>query len=298
MESASRGGTGRLIAPPILITGMSGSGLSTAGKVFEDNGWYVAHNLPPELIVELAEMCAADDSPVDRVGMVMDVRSRMFRGSILQTFDELRSRGLAPIVLFLDAREDVLIKRFDSVKRTHPLQGGDSLSTGIARERETLSEIKEDADVVIDSSDMSIHDLRRRIEETFGRVVDRLPHVTVQSFGFKNGAPRDSDLTLDVRFLPNPYWEPELREFRGTDKPVADFVLDRPAAQGFIERFLDLFSGMQEGYRHEGKNFVTVSIGCTGGHHRSVAVAEEIGRRLSEAGDLDITVTHRDLATA
>ncbi|MCZ9308595.1 RNase adapter RapZ [Corynebacterium uberis] len=275
---------------------MSGAGLSTAAKVFEDKDWYVAHNLPPELVLTLAGMCAAPDSPVDRVAMVTDVRARMFRGNLLQTLEELRARHLAPTVLFLDARDDVLIKRFDSVRRTHPLQGGDTLSDGIARERHELAEIKEDAHVTIDTSELSVHDLRRRIEETFGTIVDKRPHVTIQSFGFKHGAPRDSDITVDVRFLPNPYWVPELRQYRGTDAAVSDYVLSQPGSREFIDNFLTMFDSMQPGYRHEGKNFITMSVGCTGGHHRSVAVAQEIGRRLRERGTIGVTVTHRDIA--
>lgn len=280
----------------MLITGMSGAGLSTAAKVFEDRDWYVAHNLPPELILQLASLCDAEDSPVSKVAMVTDVRARMFRGNMLQTLEELRARGLAPIILFLDARDDVLIKRFDSVRRTHPLQGEDTLLEGIAREREVLSEIKEDADVTLDTSDLSVHDLRRRIEETFGRSVDKRRHVTVQSFGFKHGVPRDSDITVDVRFLPNPYWQPELRAYRGTDAAVAQYVLEQQDAEPFVRNFLQMFDSMQQGYRHEGKNFVTVSIGCTGGHHRSVAVSEEIGRRLREREDLSVNIVHRDIA--
>lgn len=280
----------------MLITGMSGAGLSTAAKVFEDRDWYVAHNLPPELILRLAALCDAEDSPVNKVAMVTDVRARMFRGNMLQMLEELRARGLAPTILFLDARDDVLIKRFDSVRRTHPLQGEDTLAEGIARERRVLSEIKEDADVTLDTSDLSVHDLRRRIEETFGPRVDKRRHVTVQSFGFKHGVPRDSDITVDVRFLPNPYWQPELRPYRGTDAPVAEYVLGQRDARPFVRNFLEMFDSMQEGYRHEGKNFMTVSIGCTGGHHRSVAIAEEIGKRLGGRPDLNVNVVHRDIA--
>ncbi|MDK8449860.1 RNase adapter RapZ [Corynebacterium mastitidis] len=285
-----------LAQPPMLITGMSGAGLSTAAKVFEDRDWYVAHNLPPELILRLAALCDAEDSPVSKVAMVTDVRARMFRGNMLQMLEELRARGLAPTILFLDARDDVLIKRFDSVRRTHPLQGEDTLAEGIARERRVLSEIKEDADVTLDTSDLSVHDLRRRIEETFGPRVDKRRHVTVQSFGFKHGVPRDSDITVDVRFLPNPYWQPELRPYRGTDAPVAEYVLGQRDARPFVRNFLEMFDSMQEGYRHEGKNFMTVSIGCTGGHHRSVAIAEEIGKRLGGRPDLNVNVVHRDIA--
>lgn len=287
---------GHLASPPLLITGMSGAGLSTAAKVFEDRGWFVAHNLPPQLILELVEMCRADTSPVDHLAVVTDVRARMFPGSMMQMLAELRARGVAPTILFLDARKDTLMKRFDSVRRIHPLQGGDTLSQGIDREREMLGDIKQDAHISIETSDLSVHDLRRRIEGAFGDAVAQELHVTVQSFGFKHGAPRDSDLTVDVRFLPNPFWVPELRDRRGTDAPVADYVLSQPGAPEFIHNFLTMFDSMSEGFKREGKNFVTVSIGCTGGHHRSVAVAEELGRRLRAAPHLGVNVIHRDIA--
>lgn len=281
---------------PVLVTGMSGAGLSTAAKVMEDMGWYVAHNLPPELIIDLLELCAQDDSPVDKVAVVTDVRARMFKGSLPQTIYELRARGLTPTVLFMDARDDVLIKRFDSVRRTHPLQGGDTLQIGIDRERESLGYIKEDASIVIDTSDLSVHDLRRALVSSFATVENHRQHVTVQSFGFKHGAPPDSDIVLDARFLPNPFWIPKLRPFRGTDQPVSDYVLEQAGAQQFINGVLEMINTMRTGYAHEGKNFITVSVGCTGGHHRSVAIAEELARRLRELDSLDVNVVHRDIA--
>ncbi len=281
---------------PILITGMSGGGLSTAAKVFEDKGYYVATNLPPELIVQLVELCTQDDSPVSKLAVVTDVRARMFPGSFSQTIADLEARGHEPVVVFMDARDSVLIRRFDSVRRTHPLQESDTLKDGIARERETMAEVRSRADIIIDTTSLSVHDLRRVIEASFGSMNDDLPHVTIQSFGFKHGSPRDADLVLDMRFLPNPYWVPELRGFRGTDKPVSDYVLSVPAAQEFMDRFMDMLSSMLAGYRHEGKNFITVGVGCTGGHHRSVAVAEELGRRLRERGEVDVSVLHRDIS--
>lgn len=281
--------------PPVLITGMSGSGLSTAAKVFEDKGFYVAHNIPTKILVDLFELCAAEGSPVDKLAVVSDVRTRMFEGSFLESIRELAERSMDPTVLFMDARDDVLIRRFDSVRRTHPLQGGDSLQDGIEREREEIANVRANADIVIDTSNLSVHDLRRAIEASFGSWAADKPHVTVKSFGFKHGAPLDTDLMLDVRFLPNPYWIPELRAYRGIDSPVSDYVLQRPAAEEFIAKFEAMFDSMLEGYRHEGKNFVSIGIGCTGGHHRSVAVAEELGRRLNKRGDLDVNVVHRDI---
>ncbi|MEX3514102.1 MULTISPECIES: RNase adapter RapZ [unclassified Corynebacterium] len=285
----------QFVTPPILLTGMSGGGLSSAAKVLEDKGYFVAHNLPPVLIVELLELCAQDDSPVDKVAVVTDVRSRMFPGSLLETFDQLRERDMQPTVLFMDARDDVLIRRFDSVRRTHPLQGEDTLKIGIRREREAIASVRARADIILDTTNLSVHDLRRAIEASFGPLGSQKQHVTVESFGFKHGSPRDADLVVDVRFLPNPYWVHELRPYRGTDAPVADYVLSQPSAEEFIDRFMAMLDSMLAGYHHEGKNFITVGVGCTGGHHRSVAVAEEIAHRLGEKGKVDVSVLHRDI---
>lgn len=283
---------------PVLITGMSGAGLNSAARVLEDMGWYVAQNLPGELVLAMVELCEKEGCPVDKIALVSDVRSRPFNGNLTQVVDELTARGARPVVLYMEARDDVLISRFDSVRRTHPMQGQDTLQHGITREREALFEIKESADIVVDTSDLSIHDLRRAIESSFDSVVHQRQHVTLQSFGFKRGAPHDSDLTLDVRFLPNPYWVGELRKFRGTDKPVSEYVLAQKAAEDFISSFIAMFNTMLAGYKREGKRFITVSIGCTGGHHRSVAVAEEIGRRLQENNQLEVSVIHRDIKRA
>jgi len=285
----------RFSTPPVLITGMSGGGLSTAARVFEDKGFFVAHNLPPQLIGDYLELCSAEESPVDKVAFVTDVRSRKFEGRLMDTLRDLEKRGMRPAVLYMDARDDVLIRRFDSVRRTHPLQAGDTLQIGIQRERDITSTLKQNADIVIDTSNLSVHDLRRAIEAAFGSMAFDQQHVTLQSFGFKHGAPRDADLMIDVRFLPNPFWIPELRGFRGTDQPVSDYVLSRDGAEDFLDKFVDMFDAMLDGYRHEGKNFINVAVGCTGGHHRSVAVSEELGRRLAARGDLDVNVIHRDI---
>lgn len=276
---------------------MSGGGLSSAAKVLEDKGFFVAQNLPPTLIAPFLEQSLAQDPPVEKVAFLTDVRTRAFGGSLADVVKDLGERDMSPTVLFMDARDDVLIRRFDSVRRTHPLQDDDTLQVGIDREREITNPIKEMADIIIDTSSLSVHDLRRAIEASFGTMAHNRQHVTIESFGFKNGAPRDADLMVDVRFLPNPFWVPELRGFRGTDEPVSDYVLSQEGAGEFLDRFVSMFESMLAGYRHEGKNFITVAVGCTGGHHRSVAVSEELGRRLSELGDLDVNVMHRDIAT-
>lgn len=286
----------RFSTPPVLITGMSGGGLSSAAKVFEDKGFFVVQNLPRELIAPFLEAGLEQNPPVEKIAFLTDVRSRVFGGSLRTVIKDLTERGMRPTILFMDARDDVLIRRFDSVRRTHPLQGEDTLQAGIDRERELTTPIKELADIVIDASDMSVHDLRRAIEASFGTMAHNRQHVTIESFGFKHGAPRDADLMVDVRFLPNPFWIPELRGYRGTDAPVSDYVLSQEGAGEFLDRFVDMFRSMLAGYRHEGKNFITVAVGCTGGHHRSVAVSEELRRRLSELPELDVNVFHRDIA--
>ena len=286
----------RFSTPPVLITGMSGGGLSSAAKVLEDKGFFVVQNLPRELIAPFLEAGLEQNPPVEKIAFLTDVRSRVFGGSLRTVIKDLTERGMRPTILFMDARDDVLIRRFDSVRRTHPLQGEDTLQAGIARERELTNPIKELADIVIDASDMSVHDLRRAIEASFGTMAHNRQHVTIESFGFKHGAPRDADLMVDVRFLPNPFWIPELRGYRGTDAPVSDYVLSQEGAGEFLDRFVDMFRSMLAGYRHEGKNFITVAVGCTGGHHRSVAVSEELRRRLSELPELDVNVFHRDIA--
>ncbi len=280
---------------PVIITGMSGGGLSTAAKVFEDKGFFVSQNLPPQLILELVELAAADDSPVDRLAVVTDVRALRFNGSLLDTIEQVKERGLVPFVLFLEARDDVLIRRFDSVRRTHPLQDGGTLQTGIERERELLQRLRSKADVIIDTSNLSVHDLRRAVEASVGELPADRQHVTIESFGFKHGSPRDADVVLDVRFLPNPYWVEGLRDFRGVDAPVADYVLGQPGAAEYVDNFVDLLTSTLAGYRHEGKDFITVGVGCTGGHHRSVAVSEAIAKRLRQQGNVDVNVIHRDL---
>ena len=280
---------------PVIITGLSGGGLSTAAKVFEDKGFFVSQNLPPQLILELVDLAAADDSPVERLAVVSDIRAAKFNGSLLGTIATIRERGHEPFVLFLEARDDVLIRRFDSVRRTHPLQGDGTLQSGIEHEREGMEELRASADVIIDTSNLSVHDLRRAVEASVGELPVGRQHVTIESFGFKHGSPRDADIVLDVRFLPNPYWVEELREFRGVDQAVSDYVLNQDGAREYVDNFVDLLSSTLRGYRHEGKDFITVGIGCTGGHHRSVAVAEAVGKRLRQQGKVDVNVIHRDL---
>lgn len=279
----------------VLITGMSGSGRNTAASVLEEMGWYVADNLPPELIMRMVELSFEADSPVERLAIVTDVRSRAFAGSLGEVLDGLRNEGRQPYVIFFDANDDTLIARYDSVRRTHPLQDNGTLSQGIAAERQMLLPIKGMSDLVVDTSDMSVHDLRRELEHQLSDSASKIQQITIESFGFKHGAPRDADMLFDVRFLPNPYWVPQLRAGRGTNKAVADYVLSQPESQGFLDNVTNLIDLVLPGYRREGKGFMTIAVGCTGGHHRSVAMSEALAKKLEGVSGINVNVVHRDI---
>ncbi|WP_297452135.1 RNase adapter RapZ [uncultured Corynebacterium sp.] len=279
----------------VLITGMSGSGRNTAASILEEMGWYVADNLPPELIMRMVELSFEADSPVERLAIVTDVRSRAFAGSLGEVLDGLRNEGRQPYVIFFDANDDTLIARYDSVRRTHPLQENGTLSQGIAAERQMLLPIKGMSDLVVDTSDMSVHDLRRELEHQLSDSANKIQQITIESFGFKHGAPRDADMLFDVRFLPNPYWIPELRAGRGTNSAVADYVLSQPESQGFLDNVTHLIELVLPGYRREGKGFMTIAVGCTGGHHRSVAMSEALAKKLDGVSGINVNVVHRDI---
>ena len=279
----------------VLITGMSGSGRNTAASVLEEMGWYVADNLPPELIMRMVELSFEADSPVERLPIVTDVRLRAFADSLGEVLDGLRNEGRQPYVIFFDANDDTLIARYDSVRRTHPLQENGTLSQGIAAERQMLLPIKGMSDLVVDTSDMSVHDLRRELEHQLSDTASKIQQITIESFGFKHGAPRDADMLFDVRFLPNPYWVPELRAGRGTNKAVADYVLSQPESQGFLDNVTNLIELVLPGYRREGKGFMTIAVGCTGGHHRSVAMSEALAKKLEGVSGINVNVVHRDI---
>jgi UPF0042 nucleotide-binding protein len=278
-----------------LVSGLSGAGRSTAAKVLEDLGWFVVDNLPPELIATMVDLGARARGEVTRIAVVMDVRSRAFTADLGTVIKDLDARGYRPRLLFLEATDAVLVRRFEQVRRSHPLQGEGRLSDGIAAERELLRPLRETADLVVDTSTVSVPTLRATLERTFGAEFQQHTRVTLVSFGYKYGLPMDSDLVVDVRFLPNPFWIPELREFTGRDESVRDYVLSQEGAEEFIERYLELLRLVGAGYRREGKSYLTVSVGCTGGKHRSVAVSEEIARRLAEDEGVTVHVAHRDL---
>ena len=282
----------------VIVTGLSGAGRSTAAKCFEDLGYYVVDNLPAELIATLMDLGSRTSGAVTRLAVVMDVRSRAFSSDLVGVIRDLDEGGLRPRVLFLEATEDVLVRRFESVRRAHPLQGAGRLIDGISAERELLAPLRDDADLVIDTSSRSVHDLRRAIENAFsaGGPLGTGPSLraTVVSFGFKYGLPVDADLVVDVRFLPNPYWIPELRDLTGNDQEVKDYVLTQDDAAEFLDRYAAILQLIGAGYRRESKRYLTLAVGCTGGKHRSVVMAQELADRLAADG-IQATVVHRDL---
>ena len=277
----------------LVITGMSGAGRTRAADTLEDLDWYVVDNLPPRLLRALARMMTPDGG-VHRLAVVVDVRSREFFAELVSILDELHESGLAYRVLFLDCDDDDLVKRYESVRRPHPLQGDRRLLDGIQEERELLKTLRTRSDILIDTSGYSVHDLARKIRALVADEGQSDIRLTVMSFGFKYGLPLDADTVVDVRFLPNPYWVSELRHLTGKDSPVANFVLNKAGGQGFVERYTALLTDILQGYTRELKPFVTIGIGCTGGKHRSVAIAEAISERL-RAGGRAVRTIHRDL---
>jgi UPF0042 nucleotide-binding protein len=278
-----------------VVTGLSGAGRSTAAKCLEDLGWFVVDNLPPELIATMVELGAQARGAITRVAVVMDVRSRAFTEDLASIIKDLDARGYKPRVLFLEATDAVLIRRFEAVRRGHPMQGDGRLQDGIEAERILLTPLKQEADLVLDTSALSIHQLRAKIEDTFGTEAASRTRVTVLSFGYKYGLPMDADLVMDVRFLPNPFWIPELREQTGLDGEVRNYVLSQEGADEFLDRYHELLRLIGAGYRREGKRYLTLAIGCTGGKHRSVALSEELAARLASEDGMAVKVVHRDL---
>lgn len=292
IDSAEQPASGRGIEVAV-ISGLSGAGRSTVARSMEDLGWFVVDNLPAELIFTMVDLAARSGGAVDRIAVVLDVRARVFGDDLAGVVKALDSRGYRPRVIFLDADDAALIRRYESNRRAHPLQGDGRLMDGLAAERELLRPLRHEADLVIDTTELSVHQLRDRIIEAFPHVRPT-PTMTILSFGFKYGLPLDADLVIDMRFLPNPFWVPDLRDHTGRDQQVSDYVLNQPGAREFIDHYLELLGIIGDGYEREGKRYVTLAVGCTGGKHRSVAVAEEIGRLLTGQGRT-VTVTHRDL---
>lgn len=278
----------------VVVTGLSGGGRSTVARALENVGFYVVDNLPQALLLDMAELARRAGGAARRTAMVLDVRSRAFSTDLAGAIRSLKERGFQPRVVFVEADDDVLIRRFESVRRSHPLQGDGRLTDGIAAERELLAEAREQADVIIDTTHLNVNQLRRRVEELFGGEDTRRLRITVLSFGFKYGLPPDADFVLDARFLPNPYWVPELRDRTGREAPVREYVLGQDGAMTFVETYAKLISEAAPGFEREGKRYLTIAVGCTGGKHRSVAIAEKLAETLRQ-GQLAAHAQHRDL---
>jgi len=278
----------------LIVTGMSGAGRSTAANSLEDHGWYVVDNLPPQMLRPLVELARDPSTDMPRVAAVMDARGGALFAAARDVIVELAKEANVQ-VLFLDATDDQLVRRFEQVRRPHPLQRDSSLLDGIVQERTLMQEIRERSDLVIDTTDMNVHQLSMAIARVYGEPGDARSRLTVMSFGYKYGLPSDVDMVADMRFLPNPYWDESLRELSGRDDAVNAYVLSNPLAGKFLKHFEETLDVVLGGYLMENKTFATLAIGCTGGKHRSVAIAEEIAKRLGSRSDIQVTLKHRDL---
>jgi UPF0042 nucleotide-binding protein len=278
----------------LIVTGMSGAGRSTVANALEDLGWYVVDNLPPQMLRHLIDLAQRAGTSLPKMAAVVDIRGRDFFSDFQEILLSLRS-GIEVRVVFLEATDDALVRRFESVRRPHPLQGDGTLLDGITAERERLKDVRESSDIVIDTSDLNIHQLATTITERFANEDEAGVHVTVMSFGFKYGLPTDVDMVADARFLPNPFWIPELRGHTGMDAEVSDFVLDQDGAREFIDRYATALEPVLAGYQRENKRHATIAVGCTGGKHRSVAMARELASLIQDQPGVAVSVKHRDL---
>jgi RNase adapter protein RapZ len=278
----------------VVVTGMTGAGRSTAAKELEDIGFYVVDNLPPSLLKDVVRLVDESRGLRQPIAVVVDVRSGAFFGSLRANLAKGKIGNRHATLVYLEATDDVLVRRQEAARRPHPLQAGGRLLDGLQREREVLADLRSEADLIIDTSDLNVHQLTYRIADAFGSPDTMNLKITVVSFGFKYGIPPDADFVADMRFLPNPHWVPELRPRTGRDPEVAAYVREQPGAGEFLEGFLEVLEGVTRGYLTEGKRFMTIAVGCTGGKHRSVAMTVEIARRLAERGH-HVRATHRDL---
>lgn len=278
----------------LIVTGMSGAGRTTAANALEDLGWYVVDNLPPQMLRPLLELSELAGGALPKVAAVVDVRGRDLFASLPEITRALR-HGRALRVLFLDAADDVLVRRFEAVRRPHPLQGDGTLVDGIRRERERLAPIRESADVIVDTSRDNIHQLASYIVDLFADDGDARHTVTVMSFGFKYGLPPDADMVADMRFLPNPFWNPDLKALTGKDSPVREYVLAQPGSVEFLDGYAAALAPVLRGYQEENKRHSLVAVGCTGGKHRSVVMTQELAERLRSLPGVAVRVKHRDL---
>jgi len=278
----------------LIVTGMSGAGRSTVANALEDLGWYVVDNLPPQMLRPLVELVGRAGTSLPKIAAVVDIRGRDFFGDFQELVQALRT-GTQVRVIFLEARDDVLVRRFEAVRRPHPLQGEGTILDGISAERTRLAVVRESCDIVIDTSDLNIHQLATTITERFAAENAAGLHLTVMSFGFKYGLPTDVDMVADARFLPNPFWIPELRPHTGLDPEVSEYVLGQEGAREFIDSYATAVKPVLAGYQRENKRHATIAIGCTGGKHRSVAMARELARLLQEFPGVAVSLKHRDL---
>jgi RNase adapter protein RapZ len=278
----------------LILTGMSGAGRSTVAHALEDLGWYVVDNLPPSLLSALVSKGTGPQGK--ELAVVVDVRGGEFFDELSQALAQLKSESLPYRLVFLDATDQALVQRFESTRRPHPLQGNDRIVDGISRERDKLEEIRSQCDVAIDTTNLNVHQLEKRVGEIFGKGKVKGVRINVLSFGYKYGIPVDADLVLDCRFIPNPHWNPELRPLTGLTQQVSSAVLGSEGVSEFVSDYVHLVDSMLTGYLREGKKFVTIAVGCTGGKHRSVAITAEIARQLNEIGnDISAHPTHRDV---
>lgn len=277
----------------VVVTGMTGAGRGSAAKVLEKLGYYVIDNLPANLLGSVVD--TIESSPkIDRLAVVVDARSRVFFPALVDELEALRARGVRSRILYLEASDDVLVRRQEAARRPHPLSLEGRLMDGFVRERELLRRIRGRADLVVDTTNLNVHQLGQRIRAAFEDSADGGLRASVMSFGFKYGLPIDANMIADLRFLPNPYWVDELRPLSGLDEPVRDYVLQQPRSGEFLEKYEELIALLADGYLREDQHFLTVALGCTGGRHRSVAMAEALGERLRAHG-MQVLVVHRDL---
>ena len=279
----------------LIVTGMSGAGRSTVGNSLEDLGWYVVDNLPPQMLGPIADLFTITKTPVPRLAVIIDVRGGEFFSELEENLELLGGKAVNVRVLYLEANDATLVKRFEQVRRPHPLQGDGTILDGIAEERKRLLALRESADVVMDTSDLNVHQLSTKTAEHFSVDSSVKLQLTVMSFGYKYGIPADADNVADARFIPNPFWNEELRPFTGLDKQVSDYVLAQTGAKEFIDSYAKALQPVLDGYLRENKHYATIAIGCTGGKHRSVAVSTKLAELLSKNNEYTVTVRHRDL---
>lgn len=279
----------------LIISGLSGAGRSTVSNALEDVGWFVIDNLPPALIERVAELAFAPGSSISKLALVADVRGREFFDELVGDLAELRRSQADVRVVFLEADDDALHRRFEVTRRRHPAAEDGTVIDGIRRERDQLAELRGLADLIIDTTGMNVHELRDRMIAILDQETVASLRIDVVSFGFKHGAPREADLQFDVRFLPNPHWIESLRPKTGKDPDVEAYVLDQPATAPFMTALHELLDVVVPGYVAEGKHYLTITIGCTGGKHRSVVIADAVGSYLRRTTELPVSVRHRDI---